>query len=57
MKISELIKPEIVNVLSHIDSLTKCYGCNITIDLEEEGGHIYPDGNTLCPECESEGNK
>ncbi len=44
--IAELLKPEIVDVLRHIDSITKCGSCSNVVDLDEEGGHIY-NGTTM----------
>jgi hypothetical protein len=51
--IAELLKPEIVDVLRHIDSITKCGSCSNVVDLDEEGGHIY-NGVTICSNCEEE---
>jgi hypothetical protein len=34
------------------NSMTKCASCADVIDLDDEGGHIYPDGDVLCPSCE-----
>jgi hypothetical protein len=31
---------------------TKCANCAAVIDWEGDGGHIYPDGQTLCADCE-----
>jgi hypothetical protein len=33
-------------------SETYCDKCECDIDLDGEGGHIYPDGSVLCPICE-----
>ena len=30
----------------------KCADCSEVIDWEGNGGHIYPDGQTLCADCE-----
>jgi hypothetical protein len=30
----------------------RCDKCECSIDLDGEGGHIYPDGSVLCPICE-----
>lgn len=35
---------------------TNCAQCGEVIDFEEEGGHIYADGSTLCASCEAEGD-
>lgn len=32
--------------------LSNCDKCKCDIDLDGEGGHIYPDGSVLCPTCE-----
>ena len=29
-----------------------CGDCGSIIDFSEEGGHIYPDGSVVCPDCE-----
>ena len=29
-----------------------CEGCECDIDWNEDGGHNYPDGSVLCPQCE-----
>jgi hypothetical protein len=34
------------------NSMTKCASCAVGIDLDDEGGHIYPNGDVLCPSCE-----
>lgn len=31
---------------------TKCDKCGVVVDLDEDGGHIYPDGSVTCPQCE-----
>ena len=31
---------------------TKCVHCEEVIDWDGNGGHIYPDGQTLCADCE-----
>ena len=51
--IAELLKPEIVDVLRHIDSITKCGSFSNVVDLDEEGVHIY-NGVTICSNCEEE---
>jgi hypothetical protein len=33
---------------------TKCASCGEIIDWEGNGGHIYPDGQTLCADCEGQ---
>ena len=52
--IAELLKPESLDVLRHIDTKTKCGSCSNVIDFEEDGGHIYPDGTTICSNCEGD---
>lgn len=32
----------------------QCDGCGCAIDLDEDGGHIYPDGSVVCPQCEDD---
>jgi len=32
--------------------LPKCVICKTVIDFDDEGGHIYPDGNVVCAICE-----
>ena len=34
--------------------LTICDDCQTEIDWDEDGGHIYPDGSTVCSQCEGE---
>ena len=29
-----------------------CINCLSEINYEEDGGHIYPDGCVVCPNCE-----
>jgi len=51
--IAELLKPESLDALRHIDSITKCGSCSSVVDLDEEGGHIY-NGVTICSNCEGD---
>ena len=51
--IAELLKPESLDVLRHIDTKTKCGSCSDVVDLDEEGGHIY-NGVTICSNCEGD---
>jgi hypothetical protein len=36
------------------DVCCRCAVCQVLIDLTDEGGHIYPNGETLCPSCEAD---
>jgi hypothetical protein len=31
--------------------MASCESCKIDIDMDDEGGHIYPDGTVVCPNC------
>ena len=33
--------------------MARCECCKIDIDMDIEGGHIYPDGTVICSDCES----
>ncbi|CAB4145894.1 hypothetical protein UFOVP1219_23 [uncultured Caudovirales phage] len=35
-----------------LDSTPACEDCQDKIDFDETGGHIYPDGSVLCPQCD-----
>ncbi len=32
--------------------MARCECCKIDIDMDIEGGHIYPDGTVICSDCE-----
>jgi hypothetical protein len=32
--------------------MSNCDKCGCDVDLDDEGGHIYPDNSVLCPICE-----
>lgn len=44
-------KTEIVDTI--LKTATKCADCSVVINWDEDGGHIYPDGQTLCADCEA----
>jgi hypothetical protein len=31
--------------------MSNCDRCTDVIDFDNNGGHIYPDGTVICPEC------
>ena len=34
------------------EQATHCFVCDDIIDWDNDGGHIYADGSTMCPQCE-----
>jgi hypothetical protein len=45
---------EICKMNCGCDVCTRCAVCKSVIDFDNEGGHIYPNGETLCPSCEAD---
>lgn len=37
--------------------MSKCDQCKEAVNLDDEGGFIYPDGSVLCPTCEGESDE